>query len=128
MKYYILEITKVFTKNRGVWHTFTMTSNKGVLVPILKLDLFFDLVEMVPKVDAPKRLVIVSLIQKIGENALGFVHHHVVGPIVHQHPMLSTPMHLILSLVLPRPKTCHMKWKVYFGFHCLPPSIFDQLQ
>lgn len=80
-----------------------MTSNKlfGVLVLILKLDLFFDLVEMALKVDAPKRLVIVYLIQKIGENALGFVHHHVVGSIVHQHPMVYTPMHLIYSLVLP---------------------------
>jgi len=56
---------------------------------------------MALKVDAPKRLVIVYLIQKIGENALGFVHHHVVGSIVHQHPMVYTPMHLILSLVLP---------------------------
>ncbi len=98
-----------------------MTSNKlfDVLIPILKLDLLFDLVEMAPKVDAPKRLVIVFLIQKVGENALGFVH---------QHPMISTPMHLIFSLVLPWPKTCCMKWKAYFGFHYLPPLIFDQLQ
>jgi hypothetical protein len=89
-----------------------MTSNKlfGVLVPILKIDMFFNLVEMAPKVDVPKRLVIVSLIRKIGENALDFVHHHVVGPIVHhrvvgpivhQHPMVSTPMHLNLSIMLP---------------------------
>jgi hypothetical protein len=82
-----------------------MTSNKlfGVLVPILKLDLFFNLVELARKVYVPKRLVIVSLIQKIGENALDFVHHHVVGLIMHQHPMVSTPMHLILSIVLPCP-------------------------